>query len=269
MIKLIATDIDGTLLNSERKITRRVHDTLQKAREKGVYVVLCTGRPLPGVKHLLEELDLITDKDFVITYNGALVQGTGDGKTYAHFPMNYQDFVMVSSLGDQEKVHYHAIDEKAIYVTTTDIGQYSFHESELTGMPIEHTTNEAIQKEAQFTKMMYIDTPELLNQLIANMPVEMKERYTFLRSEPYYLEVLNKQASKGKAVERLAQLLGIAQEEVMCLGDNENDLDMIEYAGVGVAMGNAVDSVKAVANYVTTTNNEDGVAVAVEKFVLE
>lgn len=267
-IQLIAIDIDGTLLSPDKTISPRVHQAIQDAKAKGVYVVLCTGRPLPGVTAYLEELNLVNDRDFVITYNGSLVQKTADGHTLAHFTLAYEDLEKVASYGDSLNIHYHAIDQEAIYVPTKDVGIYSLHEQELVGMPIRHLPLDQIPKDIEFTKMMFIDDAALLDQLLLEVPKEFASDYTLLRSQPFYLEVLNPLASKGKAVAALAEQLELTPDQVMCIGDNENDMDMIEYAGIGVAMGNAVDSVKAIADYITESDANDGVAVAIERFVL-
>jgi len=113
-----------------------------------------------------------------------------------------------------------------------------------------------------------IDKPQLLDAAIARLPQVAPQNYTILNSAPYYLEILNKKVNKGTGVHALAQQLHLTQDEIMAIGDQENDLAMIEYAGTGVAMGNAIDSVIAVSQFVTKTNAEDGVAHAIEKFVL-
>lgn len=116
----------------------------------------------------------------------------------------------------------------------------------------------------QFLKVMMIDEPAILDQAIARIPQEVKEKYTVLKSAPYFLEILDKRVNKGTGVKSLADVLGIKPEEIMAIGDQENDIAMIEYAGVGVAMDNAIPSVKEVANFVTKSNLEDGVAFAIE-----
>ena len=267
-IKLIAIDIDGTLINSKREITPRVKAALNAASAQGVYVVLCTGRPYPGVEGLLQELDLVNDHDYVVTYNGTLVQQTGSKKALVRFSMTHDDLERVNDYATKYNVHYHAIDEEAIYVPTETVGKYSIHESELVGMPIVHQLYKDIPTDKEFVKIMFVDEPEVLENLIEHLSEDFKSRYNIFRSAGFYLEVIHPEASKGKAVHHLADKLGLTRDEVMCLGDHENDRDMIEYAGLGVAMGNAIDSIKEIANFVTTTNDEDGVAVAVEKFVL-
>lgn len=267
-IKLVAIDIDGTLINSAHEITPRVHKALTAAKEQGVYVVLCTGRPLPGVVPYLKELDLINNRDFVVTYNGSLVQRTGTGEGLVRFGMTMHDLQQLDAYSKKYGIHYHAIDEKNIYVPTPDIGEYSYYESNLVGMPIVHQPIEKLDDNQTFSKMMFVDEEETLNQLLENLSDDFKDSYNIVRSMDFYLEVLHPQASKGHAVAKLAELLGLTAAEVMCIGDQENDRDMIEYAGIGVAMGNATEEIKAIANFITTSNNEDGVAVAVEKYVL-
>lgn len=267
MIKLIAIDIDGTLVNSKRELTPRVKQAIQTASQAGIRVVLCTGRPLPGVVDLLNELNLVSDHDFVITYNGSLVQRTGDGATLAGYTLGYDTLQLMDEYSKKYNVHYHAIDTQAIHVFSEDIPKYSQHESNLVHMPIQQHKLEDISPDREFIKMMFIDEAPQLDQLTAHRPAELYDHYNIVRSAEFYLEVLHKQASKGRAVAQLASILNLSGDEVMCIGDHENDLDMIEFAGVGVAMGNAIPEVKNIATFITTSNDEDGVAVAIEKYM--
>ena len=115
---------------------------------------------------------------------------------------------------------------------------------------------------------MMVDEPELLDEAISKLPKEVYDKYTVVKSAPFFLEFLNKKVNKGTGVELLASHLGVKQDEIITMGDAGNDLHMIEYAGMGIAMGNATDDIKAIANYITDSNSEDGVAKAIEKFVL-
>ena len=116
--------------------------------------------------------------------------------------------------------------------------------------------------------MMMIDEPEVLDPAIAKLPLHFTEKYTTVKSTPFYYEIMNKNASKGNALAKLADHLGLNKDEVMAIGDNENDLTMLEYAGIGVAMKNAIPIVKEVADVETASNDEDGVALVVEQYVL-
>lgn len=266
-VKLVAIDIDGTLLDSNRKITPKVKETLQKANEKGIYIVLCTGRPLPGVKEQLTELDLYGDNDYVITYNGSLVQATKTNKIISEYSLSYDDFLEIELMSRKVGTHLHTIDDKAIYTANRDIGKYTVHEAYLVDMPLKYRTVEEMTPDLSIIKMMMIDEPEILDKAISQLPEEFSNKYTTVKSTDFYYEILNKEASKGNALAKLADHLGIQQSEVMAIGDNENDLSMIEYAGIGVAMGNATESVKQAADIQTSSNDEDGVAEVLLKYL--
>lgn len=267
-IKLVAIDIDGTLLDSNRKISERVKKRLTEANEKGTYIVLCTGRPLPGVREQLTELNLFGDNDYVITYNGSLVQATKSKQIISKHTLTYENFLEIEEMSRNVGAHLHTIDEKAIYTANRDIGKYTVHEAFLVDMPLKFRTLEEMSPDLNFIKMMMIDEPAILDKAIAQIPESFKEKYTTVKSTEFYYEILNKNASKGIALNELATHLGISPDETMAIGDNENDLSMIEAAGLGVAMGNATENVKNMANAHTTSNDEDGVAVAIENFVL-
>lgn len=267
-IKLIAIDIDGTLLNSKNEITPRVFETIQKAEEKGIKVVLCTGRPLLGVAEQLHELKLDQSENFVITYNGSLVQEVTSKKIIASYTLSYENFVEIESTARLLGSHLHTLDLQNIYTANMHISPYTVHEATLTKMPLHYRPVDQMTPDMTIVKMMMIDPEEKLDQTIEKVPDWFKEKYTTVKSAPFYFEVLNKQASKGNAVRLLADYLGINQEEVMAIGDQENDATMIEYAGMGVAMGNATPAIKALANVETLSNDEDGVAHIIEKFAL-
>ncbi len=267
-IKLIAIDIDGTLLNSQHQLTDEVHAALKQAEAQGVKIVLCTGRPLTGVHALLEQLDLFSDNDFVITYNGSLVQKTKDKAVISKFGLSHDDYLEIDALARKLNVHLHTETEDTMYTSNRDISPYTIHEASLVNMPLKYRTQEEMTPDLSIIKMMMIDDPAYLDEIIPQIPQSFMEKYTVVKSAPFFLEVLHKEVHKGAAVERLANHLGLTREEVMALGDNENDVTMIEYAGLGVAMANATDNVKQAADALTTSNDEDGVAEAIKKYVL-
>lgn len=268
MIKLIAIDIDGTLLNSHHQLTDEVKVALKKAEEKGVKIVLCTGRPLTGVQDLIEELDLFGENDYVVTYNGSLIQKTKTKEIVSKFELTYDDYLAIDTLARKLNVHLHTETADTMYTSNRDISRYTVLESYLVNMPLKFRTQDEMNAELNILKMMMIDEPEILERIPPLIPAEFYEQYTIVKSAPYFLEFLNKKVNKGAAVKRLAEQLNIQPSEVMALGDNENDLPMIEYAGIGIAMANATENVKKAASFITTSNDEHGVAVAIEKFVL-
>lgn len=267
-IKLIAIDMDGTLLNSAHQISQRVKQAITTARKQGVHVVLTTGRPYIGVKSYLEQLDIRTDNDYCITYNGALVQQVASGTAIIANTLDYQDYLYVQRLADSLGVHLQSFDFKDLYTHNRFISPYTIREGYLTGIQVIYCPPEEMDPHIKLPKIMMVDEPPILDAAIKQIPAEAFQQYTLLKSADFFLEILNKNADKGISVAKLAEYLGIDQQHVMAIGDHANDVPMVEYAGIGVAMANAIDEVKQVCQYVTKSNEEDGVAHAIEKFVL-
>ncbi|XBS69751.1 sugar-phosphatase [Acerihabitans sp. KWT182] len=267
-IKLIAIDMDGTLLNQKHEISPAVKHAISAARDKGVEVVLATGRPFIGIQRYLMELDLQGEGRYCITNNGALVQRTDNGDRVSEITLDFDDYLYFEALARQLDVHFHALSFSTLYTANRDISRYTVYESFLTGMPLQFRRVDEMNRELRFPKVMMIDDPAVLDQAITRIPHEAFERYTIMKSAEYYLELLRKEANKGEGVKALARHLHLAADEIMTIGDQANDLAMIKYAGIGVAMGNGIDEIKAASQFVTKSNLEDGVAVAIEKFVL-
>lgn len=266
MYKLIALDMDGTLLNEAKEITQENYEAIQAAKANGKQVILATGRPLAGVQRYLEHLDLVSDKDYVVAFNGALVQKTKSGEIISKTPLSIEDYQYLYEISRKLGVHIHALTES--YVTTPINNKYTEVEAEINQIPIIEKQLFEIDENETIVKVMFIDEPEILDQAIENMPKEIYEKYTVLRSMPFFLEFLDKRVNKGYGVSQVAEALGIEADQVICVGDAGNDLDMIEYAGLGVAMGNAFEEVKEIANYVTLSNEESGVAHVIKKFMI-
>lgn len=268
MYKLIAIDMDGTLLKEDKSISDRTKKAIKNAKDKGVTVVLATGRPIEGVSKTLTELNMYTDKDYVLSYNGSLVQKTKSKEVISKVSLKGEDYHYLKKISDELNVNIHAFCEKKGLVTPKN-SKYTEVEAEINNIDINIINMSEIKNDDIIIKVMMIDEPEILGSVIEKLPKEVYEKYTVVRSTPYFLEFLNKNANKGVGVELLAKHLGVKQEEIITLGDADNDLHMIEYAGLGIAMGNAFDSVKKIANYITDTNENHGVAKAIEKFVLK
>lgn len=269
MVKLIAIDIDGTLLNSAGILTDAVKNTLKKVIKKDIKVVLATGRPLKGVEPLLQELNLIGSDHYVITYNGSLVQTTDGSQVIKEYGLSLKTFKEVNTLAKENDVCFFAADRDYLYTTQKDIGVYVAHESNLVNMPIRVRSLTDIKKiKPSIQKMMFADEPKKIDDAIANLPKWFTKEYFTVKSTPFYLEILHKNANKGSALKSLCDYLNISLSDVMAIGDNYNDTDMLVIAEESVAMGNAVKSVKQIAKYITTSHDEDGVAHIIEKIVL-
>jgi len=268
MYKLIALDIDGTLLNSDKKITSDVFNSIQEAKKSGAKVVLSTGRPLPGVTPLLKQLNLTDEGDYVICFNGAVVQEVKSERVISNIEMTYNDFKTIYKIVKELDTKVHINTPTNVITPHDEPSKYTVLEAELNQIPIVYKSEDEIDDSITFCKIMIIDEPEKLEEILNVLPKEIFKKYTVVRSAPFFLEFLNKAANKGTALQALCKNIGMDIQSTIAVGDEENDQHMIKLAGLGVAMGNARDSIKEIASYITKTNNEHGVAHVIDKFIL-
>ncbi|MDM0454929.1 sugar-phosphatase [Clostridium perfringens] len=266
MYKLVAIDMDGTLLKEDKTVSEKTKEAIKKAREKNVKVVLATGRPVDGVKRYLEELDLCHDDEYVLTFNGAIVKEVGPDRVICRDTLKGSDLKYLYEISQNVGVNIHAFSNFGC--VTPKMNKYTELEGRINGIEVCEADYNDIKEDEEIIKIMMIDEPEVLEEGIKKLPEEVYEKYTVVRSAPYFLEFLSKTCNKGEGVKSLAESLGIKRAEVIAIGDAGNDLHMIEYAGLGVAMGNAFEEVKEKADFITKSNEEDGVAFVFEKFVL-
>ncbi|HDS0947821.1 TPA: sugar-phosphatase [Stenotrophomonas maltophilia] len=267
-IELVAIDMDGTLLDPAHRLTQRAKAAIAQARALGVHIVLTSGRPVSGLAPFLAELGIGGNDDYCIACNGGLVRRIGTGENVAEFPLSFDDFLYCEQVARDIGVHFQALDGQRLYTPNQDISRYTVIDSHLSHVPLSYRRVEDMDRSMSFIKLMMIDEPEVLDAAIAHLPAELTERFAVLKSAPFFLEVFDRRAGKGPSLQKLAEHLGIDRANVMAIGDQENDLTMLQFAGTSVAMGNAIDAVKAVARFETTTNAEEGVARAIETYVL-
>ncbi|MCF6515859.1 sugar-phosphatase [Lactobacillus sp. S2-2] len=266
-IKFIAIDIDGTLLNENNLLAKETIDTITEARNKGIKVVLCTGRPITGAKPQLEKLGISGNDEYVITYNGALAQTTS-GDTISKATVNYEDFLEVEMMARELDTNFQIETSDAIYTTNRDISPHTVTESYLVNAQLKYRAPEEITKDFDIFKLMFVADPEKIASVRKDIPNSLFSRMSIVQSDKIYLEFMNKKTSKGNAVKAVTEKLNINPDEVMAIGDQENDVSMLNFAKIGVAMGNAVDITKENADFVTKSNAENGVAYAIKKFAL-
>lgn len=266
MYQLIALDMDGTLLNEDKIISQRTLEAIAALKTLGKKVVLATGRPYNGIKHYIKQLDLLDEHDYVVTFNGALVQSTKDSRILLDRPLNVAAYRELYQLSLELGVHIHALTENS--VITPKHNPYTEVESSINKIPALEMPVEAVSEDTLIVKVMFVDAPEVLDAILPKLPQWVKDRYTILRSAPIFLEFLDPEVNKGMGVHAVTEALGLKQSQVICVGDAQNDLAMIEYAQLGVAMGNATDELKAAADFVTLSNEQDGVAHVIEQFML-
>ncbi|WP_392553273.1 sugar-phosphatase [Orbus wheelerorum] len=266
-IKLIAIDLDGTLLNSHHQVSNRIKTAIANATHKGVHIVLASGRPYTGIKQYLAELGLNSREHFCISNNGSLIHQADTGEHLNEFLLDFESYQELEQLSHQIDVSIHALGDDKMFTSNRHIGQYTVHDAYLTQTPLFYCPADEMDPSSSFSKVMFSAQPELLTLAESKIPSHFYQKYTLVRSTPFFLECLNLGANKGIAMQVVADKLKINHDEMMCIGDQNNDLPMFDYAKYKIAMGNASDAIKDKATFVTTSNDEDGVAVAIEKFV--
>ncbi len=262
--KLIAVDMDDTLLDSKLRISPRAKRTIAKLRERGIYVTLSTGRMFRSVKPYAEELGINLP---LITYQGALIKNALTEEVILHRPVPLELARQV--IADIQKYHYHVNvyvdDQICVEKITPEAEQYSAI-SRVEATPVGSLLE--FLKEPP-TKVLAIAAKEEIAALERELKPKYADRLHVTRSKPNFLEFSHPQATKGEALAVLAQKLQVSREQIIAVGDAPNDIEMLEYAGTAVVMGNAQEEIKALADYIAPTNDQDGVAYILEKLILE
>lgn len=268
MIKLIALDLDGTLVNESLEISARTLDVLRRVEaEKGVKVVLATGRMFPSAIPFARTLGVTSP---LIAYQGAMIRDIRESLADVlshpilfHRPIELEITRKIIDIVQEQDLHANIYINDRLY--TTRFNPNSTYYQKISGVvPQQADDLLAILTEAP-SKIMIID--DACDRLVSHLREAFPATLSICKSRYNFCEIVDASVSKWQAIQHLMQEWDIRPEEVMAIGDQENDLSMLEGAGIGVAMGNAPDNVKERANYVTESIDHDGAARAIEKFV--
>lgn len=261
--KLIALDLDGTLNTDEKTVTPKTRDALLAAQRQGITVALCSARPVPGLYKEMHTLEMEKYHGMLIAYNGGKIL-RADDKTVLHqqsFPCGFAKEVL------RHLEHYPVVpiidDGERFYVTDKN-GYKVQHECWNNQMECTEVPSLADFLDFDLVKILMSVKPEQLWSILSEIGKPFEDQLVFVRTAPFYIEAMPKGINKAEGLRRTCELLQISPDEVMAFGDAENDLEMIEFAGHGVAMGNACDALKEIADEVTLGNNEDGIAHTLE-----
>lgn len=270
--QLIAVDMDGTLLNSQNEVSERNQRALKQAIEKGVKVVIATGRVFTSARVYAELLGIETP---IIACNGALIRNHITNEVLFQDTINLKDSLEVINICQQEQVYFHFYDQEKLYVEqgwATYLEEYYWGSRERIDSTLQF---EKIKDAGEYLKENPIDVLKFVivdhrqERLEALKPLFQQIKTIELNKSWYNnLEIMNLGVSKGQALKQMADIYGIGLDQVIAFGDNYNDLSMAEFAGTFVAMGNSDEAIKHRATYVTANNDLDGVALGIEKYVL-
>lgn len=263
--KLIALDIDGTLNNDEKRITPKTREALIQAQKEGATVVLASGRPTSGFKREVEALELKKHHGLILSYNGGAIIDVETNETLykKSIPLDLaKDFLRRAEEFDVTPI----VDNGTHIYTNAPDGFQIRYESENNLLAINEVENIAEALDFSPVKLLIAAPEETLKPLIPDLTEPFIADLSAILSAPFYLEVTMPGISKRHSLEKICEKLNILPSEVIAFGDAENDLSMLEFAGHAVAMGNACDALKEIADEVTLTNNEDGIAVTLAKY---
>ena len=266
--KLLVLDVDGTLVNSKKELSPQTLTTLLKTEHAGIRLVLASGRSPYGLRHLVEKLEMKKWGGYILPYNGAQII---DAKNDEVLFEKRIDPVMFPYLEKKAQKNGFAIFtyHRNQLITTDPENEHIRNEALLNGMEI--VAVEDLSAAVNFSPNKCVLVSDDESALIALKDQWRKRLAGVLdvyRSEAFFLEVVPKFVDKGNTLGVLIEKLGISTEEVMAIGDGRRDFSMLQLAGLGIAMGNAQDSIKACADSITESNDQDGVAIAVQKFII-
>lgn len=271
-IKMIGLDLDGTLLTEEKTITHRTREAIRRATEQGVIVLPATGRPFHAIpKNVLA----IPGIQYALTSNGARIIDVKTEQAIAETLLPYKDAMDIMDVLLKHQAYLEVFKEGRGYAQQRyfdDLELFGFNEA---SKYYTRTTRKPVPDIVQLMKELHGDVDKVQglflkeqNRLAAKEELESIERFEVTHATGFNLEIMAQGVDKGIGLIRLGEKLGITREEIMACGDGMNDYAMLDRVGFAVAMDNAVTPLKEIADYITETNEEDGVAKAIEKYVL-
>lgn len=262
--KLLALDLDGTVVGANLVIPESVRAGVARLLASGVYVTIATGRMFAATLPFAQQLGL---NQAVICYQGAMVRDIGTSTTLAHFPMPTDLAIEAATVLAEADICAIAYVNEQLCVAKhrPELDMYLAYHPHTVDLVIVHDLA-AFVAQNQPTKILFVAPPEVVGPALAQLTPHFANRLTTIRSHAIFGELTALDVSKGRALAALAEQLGIAQAEVVAIGDQENDLSMIEWAGLGLAMGNAIPAAQAIADAILPSVDEAGVAVAIERY---
>lgn len=265
--KLVVLDLDGTLTNARKEITPKTKEALMKAQEMGVKIILASGRPTYGITPLADQLEINKFGGYIMSFNGGKIINWTTKDVVFEQKLNTQLVPVLYQKAMESGMNILTYQGENI-VTTKSEDEYVQQEAFINKMPVIQLNDFLHDIVYPLNKCLIVGDPVPLHDLELQLAREMENKMGIYRSADFFLECVPLNIDKAYSLNWLIQKLNISKEEVIACGDGHNDLSMIEFAGMGVAMANAVQPLKRVADYITLSNEEDGIAHVIEKYIL-
>ena len=268
-VKLIAIDMDGTLLNSQKEIPEENIKAIQEATAAGIKIVLCTGRPRSGIVPHFEKLGL-SEEEYIIMNNGCSTYETKNWTLLESESLSRSEMEeLLHACEDFPGVALTFTGEKSYYVVGNEVPELVAYDAGTVFTEAKARSLEEIFEEGQVIfQAMYMAESEPLDAFQNAVQDRLDQSYSTVRSQEYIFEIMPQGATKASGLKHLAEKLDINRDQIMALGDAANDLEMLQFVGQSVAMGNASDDIKSLSKYVTLTNDQAGVAYAIRTWAL-
>lgn len=263
--RLIAVDLDGTIVKSDQTISSYTQEVLLRVQRQGIKVVIASGRPTYGTSHVANTLHLDEFGGYVMSYNGGEICNWTTKEMLHAQTLDNDVLPYIYKFAREHNMPIMTYMGKEVVSEVAD-NDYIRYSSMRNRMPIRQVENflETTQS-APIVKCIIVGASEQLQSVEAELQTALGQRASAYRSEPFFLEIVPHGIDKARGLEVLLQKTGIRQAELIAFGDGYNDIPMLQFAGMGVAMENAAKEIKKAANMVTCSNNDDGVALAIEK----
>lgn len=266
--KLLVLDVDGTLLNNNNEISKGTKAALLKVQQMGLQIVLASGRPTHGILPLAQELELDNYGGYIMSYNGGQIFNvqTGERLFERRIDTDWMPYLEKKALKNNFPIFTYQKDQ---IITNSPDNPHILDEARLNDMQVIGVSSFSNAVDFEPCKVMLVsDDAQNLAGLEAHWKKRLGGSLDVFPSESFYLEVVPEGINKGNTLSILLDILKIEKENVIALGDGVCDIPMLQLVGTGIAMGNAIDAVKSCVDYITLSNDEDGIAVALEKNVL-
>ena len=267
MIKLITIDVDGTLVTPLKRLTKKNIIQIDRARDLGVHIALASGRPFHSMEKYIEKLGLMQEGHFTVCQNGSYLVDNASKEPIAGSFQTVEDLARLDKLMEGFDVEVSAMDDIGFYTRHKKPSFYTKVSSLINKLALTPVNYEDFPEDMDFGRFLILGSARSIKEVLTNMPKEVTENYYAVQTAPFQIEVMNKTANKGHAVRQMAKKLGITADEIMSIGNEKNDIPMLEQTGFPVAMANSVPELKAHAKFITKSNLQSGVGYAVERLI--
>lgn len=264
--KIIVLDLDGTLTNSKKEITPSTKEALIDIQKKGFKVALASGRPTPGVIKIAKELELEKYGGYILSYNGAKIINCRDNEVVFQKTLPTEVIPVLFNKAKEYDVGIISYDSAKV-ISGRRSDEYIELEARINGLEIECVDDFVGYLNYPVNKCLMTGDHETLLQVQKELQSIYKSYLSIYFSEPFFLEIMPQNIDKANSLVKLLGTMGITTDEMICCGDGFNDISMIEVAGLGVAMENAQDVVKEAADYITSSNDDEGILKVIKKFI--